>query len=102
MHPTTLRQLLTDPAFAPGRVQDAANACDRWFAADASLAAFVCRSVFRDLIARDFTDPQAVPTADWHRFLADVLPKVVAVLDALPAEPVAELRDLVIGYHSSI
>jgi hypothetical protein len=102
MYPTALRQLLADPAFGPNRVQDAADISDRWFATAASLASFVCRSIFRDLIVRGWADPQGVPTADWTRFTVDVLPRMVAVLDALPSEPVPELRDLVLHYHSSI
>ncbi len=102
MSPTTLRQLLADPAFAPAQVQDAADICDQWFANSADVASFVCRSIFHDLIRRGFSDPQAIPTADWQQFLTDALPRIIAVLDKLPADPSAELRDLVLGYHSSI
>lgn len=102
MFPTTLRQLLADPAFAPGQVQDASDICDQWFANTADIASFVCRSIFHDLIRRDFTNQQAIPTADWQQFLTDALPRMIAVLDILPADPSAELRDLVLGYHSSI
>jgi hypothetical protein len=45
---------------------------------------------------------QAVPTTDWQRFMTDVLPRMVAVLDALPGDTSTELRALVIGYLSSI
>ena len=58
MYPTTLRQLLADPAFGPNRVQDASTTADQWFTNDASLASFVFRSVFRDLIDRGWADPQ--------------------------------------------
>jgi hypothetical protein len=63
---------------------------------------FVFRSIFRDLIDRGFTDPQGIPTADWQRFHTDVLPRMLAVLHVLPADPVAELRDLVLAYHSTL
>jgi hypothetical protein len=53
-------------------------------------------------ILRGFTDPQGLPTADWQRFLTDVKPRILAVLNVLPADPSAELRDLILGYHSSI
>ena len=102
MYPTTLKPLLADPAFAPGQVRDAADRCDLWFAHAADVPSFVFRSIFRDLIERDFTDSQGVPVAEWERFVADVLPKMLSVLNALPADPVAELRDLVLAYHSSI
>jgi hypothetical protein len=94
--------LLADPAFAPGQIQDASVICDDWFANEASLASFVCRSIFRDMIARGFTNQQGVPTPDWDRFLADVLPRMFSLLNTLPADAAAELRDLVLVYHSSI
>jgi hypothetical protein len=102
MYPTALRQLLADPAFGPDRVQDAADIAVLWFGNEASLPSFVFRSIFRDLILRGFADPQGVPVPEWDRFVADVLPQMLAVLSALPAEPVPELRDLVLHYHSSI
>jgi hypothetical protein len=36
------------------------------------------------------------------RFAADVLPRMAAVLDALPGDTSAQLRAVVIGYHSTI
>jgi hypothetical protein len=41
---------------------------------------FVFRSVFHDLIARDWDDEQGVPTPVFNRFAADVLPRLNAVL----------------------
>jgi len=102
MYPTTLKQLLADPAFAPGQVKDASDLSDQWFANAADVPSFVFRSIFRDLILRGFTDPQGLPTVDWQRFPTDVKPRMLAVLDVLPADPTAELRDLVLDYHSSI
>jgi hypothetical protein len=101
MYPTTLRPLLTNPGFAPGDISSAAVECQDWFRNAASLEAFVLSSIFHDLIARDWHQ-QAVPAADWNRFMTDVLPRMVAVLDTLPADPVTQLRAVVIGCHSSI
>ena len=101
MYPTTLRPLLANPAFAPNDILAAEADCDQWFRATAEVAPFVMRSIFRQLIDEGWTQ-QAVPNADWQDFLNDVLPRMVAVLDALPADPGAEVRALVIGYHSTI
>jgi hypothetical protein len=101
MYPTTLRPLLANPSFAPGDITAAAVQCQDWFRNTASLEAFVLAAIFHDLIARDW-DKQAVPTAEWKRFTGDVLPRMVAVLDTLPADPAPALRALVIGFHSSI
>ncbi len=101
MYPTTLRPLLADPAFAPGDILAAEPLCDQWFRGTAALEAFVFRAVLRQLIADDW-DKQAVPTADWQRFTADVLPRMVAVLDALPGDTGAQLRAVALGYHSTI
>jgi len=101
MYPTTLRPLLANPAFAPAHILPAAIDCQDWFKNTASLEAFVLSSIFHALMERDW-HRQAVPTVDWNRFMADVLPRMVTVLDTLPADPTSQLRALVLGYHSSI
>ena len=93
--------LLANPAFAPADLTTAESHCHQWFITTASLDAFVLRAIFRQLIADDW-DKQAVPNADWQRFTTDVLPRMVAVLDALPGDTSTQLRALVIGYHSTI
>lgn len=99
--PPTLRPLLANPAFAPADISAAAVQCNDWFRNTASLEAFVLSSIFYDLLERDW-HIQAVDPADWNRFMTDVLPRMVAVLDTLPADPSTQLRALVIGFHSSI
>ena len=101
MYPTTLKPLLANPVFAPGDLGTAESLCDQWFRSSAALEAFTLRAIFRQLLADDW-DKQAVPAADWQRFTADVLPRMVAVLDALPGDTGAQLRAVVIGYHSTI
>jgi hypothetical protein len=101
MYPTTLRPLLDNPGFTPGDISAAAVQCGDWFKNTASLESYVLASIFQDLIDRGWTH-QGVPTVDWNRFVTDVLPRAVAVLDVLPADPAPQLRALVIGYHSSI
>jgi acyl carrier protein phosphodiesterase len=101
MYPTTLRPLIANASFAPGDILPAADECRDWFRNSASLEAFVFSSIFDELIARDW-HRQAVPTSEWNRFLTDVLPRMIDVLDTLPADPTSKLRALIIGYHSSI
>jgi len=93
--------LLANPAFAPGDITAAEALCDQWFRNTASLEAFVLRAVFRQLIDEGW-DQQAVPGADWQNFVNDVLPRMIAVLDALPGNADTELRALALGYHSTI
>lgn len=59
-------------------------------------------AVFQDLLGRGFDDPRGVPTAEWHRFLADVLPRTIAVIDAPPSHLIPALHGLAPGYHSSL
>ena len=66
-----------------------------------TLEAFVFLSIFQDVHTRGW-HLQAAPAADRNRFTADVLPRTIAVLDTLPADPTTQLRALVLGYHSSI
>jgi hypothetical protein len=101
MYPPALRPLLANPAFAPNDIIAAEDLCRDWFKSAASLEAFVFRAIFRQLLADDW-HVQAIPSADWQRFLTDVLPRMVAVLDQLPGDASAQLRALVIGYHSTI
>jgi hypothetical protein len=101
MCPTTLRPLLAKANFAPDDLSPASLDCHQWFNSTASLESFVLSSILHDLLAR-FGDPQAVPLDEWNRFIADVLPRIIAVLDIIPADPVPALRDLVLGYHSSL
>ena len=102
MSPPALRPLLTKSAFTPADVAPAAALCRDWFKATASIEAFTVAAVFDDLIARNFDDPQGVPSADWQRFVVDVLPRIVAVVDDQTGDPIPAIRALVIGYHSSL
>ncbi len=77
------------------------NLCDDWFRNQPSLESFVFRSVFRELTTRDWAE-QAVPGAVFDRFVADVLPRLNAVLTVLPSDPTEALRDLVLAYHRFI
>lgn len=102
MYPMTLKSLLADPTFAPGQVKDASDLSDDWFKNGADLASFVFRSIFRDMIDRGFTNQQGIPAADWQRFMTDVKPRMLAVLNTLPNDPIAELRSLALAYHSTL
>jgi hypothetical protein len=99
MYVGQLRPLLAKGVFIPGSVTSIKAVCDDWFQDEASLASFVFRSIFRDLIARDWDDPQGVPTPVFDRFLADVLPRLNAVLTVLPGDPVGALEDLLLAYR---
>lgn len=99
MSRAALNSRLSDPGFAPKDVGSAAAEARAWFMTTAAHEAFVVMAVFRDMTARDLDDQQAVPTADWSRFTADVLPGLRAVV---AGDPGVALADLVLGYHSSI
>jgi len=99
MYLAQLIPLLVEGTFAPGSVTTIGTLCDGWFRDEASLVSFVFRSVFHDLIARDWDDEQGVPTPVFNRFAADVLPRLNAVLTALPGDPTAALQDLVLAYR---
>ena len=101
MYPTTLRPLLANPAFTPNDIIAAGDQCGDWFKNTASLEAFVLLSIFQALMALGWHH-QGVPSANWMRFVTDVLPRMVAVLDALPGDTSTALRALAIGYHSLI
>lgn len=104
MYPPALRPLLANPAFAPADITAAWKLCDQWFRNTASLASFVLRAIFVQLVELEW-DHQAVPLTDWQNFVDDVLPRMIAALDAVPTaapgEPVAELSALVVGFHST-
>jgi hypothetical protein len=102
MYPANLKPSLTKGVFAPGSITAVSSHCDDWFKYEALPEAFIFRSIFRDLIARGWNDPQGVPTLDFDRFVDDVLPRLNDVLDVLPGDPTAALRDLVLAYHSSL
>jgi len=101
MYPQLLRSLLADPALIPNDIIAAEDFCRKWFATTASPEAFVLHAVFLRLMAADW-HVQVVPETDWQNFLNDVLPRMVAVLDALPGDTNTELRALILGYHSMI
>ena len=102
MYQTTLRQWLVDPGITPAIVPRGSTLCLDWFKNEASLISFVIAGVFRDLIARGWDDPQGVPVDEWNRFVADVVPRMVAVLDAQPAGLQSALEALALAYHSSL
>ena len=102
MYVAQLIPLLVEGTFVPGSVTTIATLCDGWFRDEASLVSFVFRSVFHDLIARDWDDEQGVPTPVFNRFVADILPRLNAALTALPGDPTAALQDLVLAYRDFI
>ena len=101
MYPPALKSLLANPAFTPQDIIAAEDTCREWFANTASLEAFVLRAVFLRLMAEDW-HVQGVSSTDWQNFLNDVVPRMAAVLDAIPGDTSTELRALVMGYHSTI
>jgi len=68
MYVAQLIPLLVEGTFVPGSVTTIAALCDGWFRDEASLVSFVFRSVFHDLIARDWDDEQGVPTPVFDSF----------------------------------
>jgi hypothetical protein len=101
MYPPALKPLLANPAFVPNDIIAAEDICREWFKNTAELEAFVLWAVFLRLMADDW-HIQGVPSADWQNFLNDVLPRMVAVLDALPGDTGPQLRAVALGYHSTI
>jgi hypothetical protein len=79
MHEEQLLQLLDEDTFTPGSVTAVASLCDDWFGNEGSLASFVFRSIFRELVQRDWAE-QAVPTAVFSQFRDAVLPRLRAAL----------------------
>jgi hypothetical protein len=102
MYPAKLKPLLAKGTFGPDRVREISDICDEWFKNESSLVSFVFRSIFRDLIARDWDNQQGVPNDEFERFETDVLPRLDAALNALPPRLDTTLSDLVIAYHGSI
>jgi hypothetical protein len=102
MHVARLRPLLVDGTFGKNLVPVIRTVCNDWFRDEASLASYVFLSIFNDLIARNWDDPQGVPPAEYNRFVADVLPCLNDVLDALPGDPTSALQQLVLAYHDAI
>ncbi len=51
-YPARLKSLLASGPVIDDRARDASDLCFDWFKHEASLASFVFRSVFRDLITR--------------------------------------------------
>jgi hypothetical protein len=102
MYVAQLIPLLVEGTFVPGSVTTIAALCDGWFRDEASLVSFVFRSVFHDLIARDWDDEQGVPTPVFDSFVAKILPRLNAALTALPGDSAAALQDLVLAYRDFI
>jgi len=102
MHVAQLKKLLVNGTFVPGSVTAISAICDDWYRDESSLVSFVFRSIFHDLISRNWDDPQGVPTSEFNRFVADVLPSLNAVLAVLPGDPSGALNKLVLAYHDSM
>jgi hypothetical protein len=103
MSATQLRQLLAKGSMVSSNLQDTATLCRDWYLSEPSVTTFILRSVFEDLISRDWDDPQGVPTAAYTAFKDGVVPHLVAVADALiaspAAEPIAEVDALTVAYR---
>jgi hypothetical protein len=97
-----LRRQLSSGVFVPGSVYTIVALCDDWFRDESSVASFVFRSIFRDLISRGWDDPQGIPTSEFNRFIADVLPCLNDVLAILPGDPSGAIEKLVVAYHDSM
>lgn len=102
MYIAQLKQQLADGTFVPGSVTAVAALCDDWFRYESSLASFVFRSIFDDLISRQWDDEQGIPTPDFKRFMADVVPCLRDVLAVLPGDTSGSLQKLVDAYHDSL
>jgi hypothetical protein len=101
-----LKSLLAKGRVVSDKLEKAASVCAEWYAAEPSLATFVLRGIFQDLIARGWDDPQGVPTAHYKLFKDGVLPHLTRVVDTLAAtpsaEPIDDLDALVVAYRNSI
>jgi hypothetical protein len=106
MSAAKLKTLLARGRVVSDKLEKASTLCDEWYAAEPSLATFVLRGTFRDLIARGWDDAQGVPTAHYRLFKDGVFPHLSAIVDTLAAtpsaEPIDELDALVVAYRDSI
>jgi hypothetical protein len=101
MYVTRLSRLLDDDAFIPGSVTEIAAICDEWFSADPSLVPFAFRAIFRELDARDWAE-QAVPTAVFKQFKAEVLPAMRATLAGHVENHKSTLLNVVRAFHQIV
>jgi hypothetical protein len=89
-----------------GNLQDAAAVCGDWYRAEPSLTTFVLRSIFEDLVSRDWDDKQGVSTSIYQPFQDGVLPHLIQIADILSAtpaaEPIGEVEALVVAYRDSL
>ena len=101
-----LKSLLARGRMVSDKLDKAASLCDEWYVAEPSLATFVLRGIFRDLIARGWDDPQGVPAAHYKPFRDGVLPHLSGIVDALvatpSAEPIGELDVMIVAHRDSL
>lgn len=102
MYPTQLKPLLAKGTFGPDCVTAIVALCDDWYRDEASLEAFTFRSIFHELNNRGWDDPQGICTPLFQQFVADILPRLDAVLAALPGNPIDPLKILVYSFSTFI
>lgn len=101
MYPERL-SLLLDNGIAPGNAAEMAKLCDEWFQAEPSLASFVFRSILGEL-AKQWDDPQGVPTSKWAPFDSILLPKLKRAAMLVSRDPAAYTPDEIIhAFHQAL
>src|SRR5713226_4753623 len=98
MYADRLKSLLADGGITPGNVGRLSELCEKWFIDEASLTAYVLRSIFKELLRdREWDDPQGIPTAEYTVFKEKLLPQLVRLSTNIPArskeQSVAPLSD---------
>lgn len=102
MYVARLGPLLVPSTFSPNSAVALIGLSQDWFRDDPFLVSYVFRSIFSDLSDRSWDDEQGVPTAEFKRFVSDVLPHLNAILNALPAVSVDSLDALVMAHRDFI
>src|SRR5438105_14669961 len=100
MHADRLKSLLADGGIAPENVGRLSELCEKWFMDEASLTAYVLRSIFRELLRdREWDDPQGLPTIEFAVFQEGLLPQLTKLAANISAgtkeQPAPALTDLI-------
>jgi hypothetical protein len=104
MYADQLKSLLADGGITPGNVRRLSELSEKWFMDEASLTAYVLRSIFRELLRdREWDDSQGIPTAEYTAFKENLLPQLVKLSTSIPTgtqeRPIAALTDLVRAFR---
>jgi hypothetical protein len=105
MSATALKSLLASSVPVGDDLRRAISVCDAWFDNEPSIGSFVVRSVLHELHSRGWTDDQGVLKSEADAFDRDVLPSLVATLDAWTGRDaqlqIKTVGDLIRDYHGA-